>query len=92
MRDKQFQVTHLLNLFHTATSGDDFTALLAEEVTFLVGDADGQERCATIDLTDDDLVECDEDFTVSLALVTSKPNLSLGTDSTTVTISDSDCM
>ena len=80
-----------MNLFHTATSGDDFTALSAEEVTFLVGDADGQERCATVDLTDDDLVECDEDFTVSLALVTSKPNLSLGTDMTTVTISDSDC-
>ena len=60
-------------------------------MTFMVGDADGQERCATIALTEDDLVECEEDFTVSLALVTSNPNLSLGTEITTVTISDSDC-
>ena len=65
--------------------------LAGEEVTFMIGDADGQERCASIVLSEDDLVECEEDFTVSLALVTSKPNLSVGTDMTTVTISDSDC-
>ena len=71
---------------HTAISGNDFNMLLGEEVTFMVGDADGQERCADIDLVEDELVECDEDFTVSLALVTSKPNLSLGTVITTVAI------
>ena len=60
-------------------------------MTFMIGDADGQERCANIDLMEDELVECEEDFTVSLGLVTSKPTLSLGMNVTTVIIEDSDC-
>ncbi len=81
----------ILCFLHPATGGTDYAVLAAEAVTFLAGDADGQQRCADIALTDDTLVECAEDFTVSLALVTDKPNLSLGAaDTTTVTIADSD--
>ena len=77
--------------FNTAISGEDFTQL-SEEVTFMIGDADGQERCTNITLMADNLVECEENFTVSLALVTNKPNLSLGTDKSSVVIEDSNCM
>ena len=57
----------------------------------MVGDPNGHERCANISLMNDILVESEEDFTVTLALVTSEPNLSLGTNTTTVSIEDSDC-
>ena len=61
---------------------------------FTSGSEDTTELCAAITLRDDSLVECDEDFTVELALVTlNKASLSIdSTDSTTVTITDSDSM
>ena len=63
---------------------------MEQEITFEAGVTDGMSRCANVTLVADNLVECDEDFTVSLALVTSgKSNVMLGAGtSTVVTVED----
>ena len=47
----------------TATAGEDYTALSAEDVIFAIGDTSATVNIA---LTDDGMVELDETFTVSL--------------------------
>ena len=73
-----------------ATSGLDFDPLVMQPVVFESGASDGTEMCVNISLSSDLMVECDENFTVSIFLDSSKNNLFLGQDSTTVTIEDSD--
>ena len=60
-------------------------------VTFTPGLTDGAMMCANISLASDMMVECEEDFTVNLELNTIKDNLGLGSNSTRVTLVDSDC-
>jgi hypothetical protein len=42
--------------------------------------------------TDDNLVECEEELTITLALVTTGASLSLGNNATSVTIGDNNGM
>ena len=70
----------------------DYLILRDEQVMFLVGDMNGTERCANITIIEDFLVENEEEFMVTLAIVTDKPNLLLGNATTTVTIIDSNGM
>ena len=80
-----------MNFIATSESGDwDFATLSMEPVIFESGATDGTGMCVNISLSNDLMVECDENFTVSLTLVSSKRNLFLGQDSTSVTIEDSD--
>ena len=76
--------------FPATGSNVDYQSLAGELVTFIVGDANGKERCANITLQEDSLVECDEEFNNTLTIITDKPNLMLGGANTTVTIMDSD--
>ena len=67
---------------------EDFTEPSSLEVTFSSGDMMGNTSCATFGIEDDDNLEFDHEFTVSLAMVTPNgPMISMPT-STTVSISD----
>ena len=68
----------------------DYQTLLNELVVFLVGDNNGTERCVNITIEEDMLVECEEDFNVTLTIITDKPNLILDQSTTIVSIIDSD--
>ena len=70
----------------------DYQSLLNEPVMFYAGDGNGTERCANITLNEDLLVECEEEFNITLAIATDKPNLILGNAYTTVSITDSEGM
>ena len=60
-------------------------------ITFESGMSDGSMVCANVSLSMDGLIECEENFTVELALETVKDSLSLGVSTTTViTLQDSD--
>ncbi len=48
--------------------------------------------CTNVAVVSDGLVECEEEFTVELSLVTDKQNLDLGNNSTAITLVDSDGM
>ena len=69
----------------------DYQSLLNKPVMFYVGERNGSERCTNVTLNEDLLVECEEEFSVSLMIATDKPNLSLGNDVISVTIVDSNC-
>ena len=68
----------------------DYQSLIDEQVAFLVGDRNGTERCANITIQEDMLVECEEDFNITLTIVKEQQNLVLGEATTTVSIIDSD--
>ena len=70
----------------------DYQSLLNEPVIFYAGDKNGTERCANITFIEDLLVECVEEFNITLAIVSDKPNLILGNAYTTVSITDSEGM
>lgn len=72
----------------TIISGD--YDLLLVTITFPSGSADGDEMCASVTVNSDNLVEFKENFTVNLALVTSDASLSLGSNTSTITLIDSD--
>ena len=57
---------------------------------FLPGATNGESVCVNVTLLTDQLVECEEDFTVVLALDTVGDSVSLGNSSTAVTLLDSD--
>ena len=61
-------------------------------LTFSPGSADGTKVCTPLTAFADQLVECEEEFFVSLALVTPGSSLSLGNTATTVTLTDGDGM
>ena len=70
----------------------DYQSLMNEMVVFLVGDSNGTERCMNITIEEDMLVECEEEFNVTLNIITDKPNLILDQSTTIVSIIDSDGM
>ena len=74
-------------LSSASVSGSDFTDPGAVTLTFPAGSMDGDSQCSTIDVLDDDDVEGEHSFTVSLQNPSS--NGVIGTQETaTVTITD----
>ena len=74
-------------LSSASVSGLDFTDPGAVTLTFPAGSVDGDSQCSTIDVLDDDDVEGEHSFTVSLQNPSS--NGVIGTQETaTVTITD----
>ena len=76
----------------SATDTDGDFAVLVASLGFIEDSSDGDVVCANVTVFSDDSVECDEEFTVELGLVTSKDNLNLGNNSTVITLTDSDGM
>lgn len=76
----------------TATSGSGDYESFSLPVTFPLGSADGAEMCASVAVNSDNLVEFEENFTVKLALVTAGASLGLGSNTSTITLTDSDGM
>ena len=68
----------------------DYQTLIDEQVVFLVGDSNGTERCINITIEEDMLVECVEEFNVTLTITPEKENLIIDEATTTVSIMDSD--
>lgn len=58
----------------------------------MAGSVDGVEKCAYINATADDLVECEEEFMVVLAQLTHGESINLGNNITAVTLIDGDGM
>ncbi len=59
---------------------------------FPTDSSDGDMVCANVTVVSDDMVECEEEFSVELTLDTIKDSLSLGNNSTLIALVDSDCM
>jgi len=68
-----------------ALAGADFIGVLSTE-TFIPGSMDGDMKCVDITILDDDALEGDQIFTVTLT--TSDPAVLLVNDELTVTIRD----
>ena len=76
-----------------SVAGQDFNAPSPPEVTFSSGDVTGSTACATFVIIDDDNLEFDHEFTVSLSTVTpTGPVLSVPSSTTVVTITDDEGM
>ena len=76
-----------------SVAGQDFNAPSLPEVTFSSGDAQGDTACATLGIINDDNLEFDHDFTVSLSNITpTGPVIILGSSTTNVTINDDEGM
>ena len=74
-------------------AGQDFNAPSLPEVTFFSGDAQGDTACAIYGIINDDNLEFDRDFTVSLSTVTPNgPVVSVPSSTTVVTITDDEGM
>jgi len=79
-------------VFILSVAGQDFNAP-SSEVTFPSGDAQGDTACATFGIINDDNLEFDHEFTVSLSTVTpTGPVIILGSSTTVVTINDDEGM
>lgn len=78
--------------FTAGTVGNDFTPISTVPLVFSSGSVDQVEECTYINTTDDDLIECDEEFQVVLSLATPGISLNLGNNITTVTLIDEDGM
>ena len=75
--------------FHTIPGDQDYDELSAVSLYFTAGTLVGSSDCATIFITNDDILECDEFFTFSLN--SSDPinfDVSLGT---VLILEDTDC-
>ncbi len=59
---------------------------------FPINSSNGDMVCANVNVSFDGMVECEEEFNVGLTLDTIKDSLSLGNNSTLVTLVDSDGM
>ena len=76
--------------FITALSDTDFDSLSTTR-TFSAGDGNTATACGDISILDDVLIEGDQNFTVTLSLVTTNMGVTLGSlTTTTVTIRDDD--
>ena len=71
-----------------SVAGQDFNAPSPPEVTFSSGDVTGSTACATFVIIDDDNLEFDHEFTVSLSTVTPTGPVVSVPSSTVVTITD----
>ena len=73
--------------------GEDYTLPSSQEVTFSSGDMEGDTDCATYGIIDDDNLEFDHVFTVSVSSFTpTGPSVSATIPSTAVTINDDEGM
>jgi hypothetical protein len=68
----------------------DFINTTSTSLDFAVGSMPGDTHCINVSITDDSALEGDETFSVALMLTTSDPNVTLGNDTTAVTITDDD--
>jgi len=75
-------------VFILSVAGQDFNAPSPPEVTFPSGDAVGDTVCATFGIINDDNLEFDHEFTVSLSAVTPTGPVVSVPSSTVVTITD----
>lgn len=75
-----------------AATDNDISLNSSVSLTFLPGSDDGAEVCTPIIATADQLVECEEDFSVTFCLTTVGSSLSMGNSVTAVTLIDSDGM
>lgn len=83
--------TFILSLICAATTERDFSSLNTS-LTFPSGSTDGAQRCALVTALSDNLVESDEEFSLSLTLVTpTASSISLGNNRTTVHLTDNEC-
>lgn len=89
MTNASYQVLFLY--YPTVATYEDFDQLF-QFLTFSPGSGDGALMCSDVSILPDNRIEQDEDFTVSLALVTEEESLSLGNNATTITILDDDGM
>ena len=76
-------------LIIAAMKDEDYTGIDASPLTFAAGSNDNDSRCVNISVADDTTLEMSETFTVTLA--TSDPDVMLGNNMTTITITDNDC-
>ena len=71
---------------------EDYTFTSPPEVTFGVGDtpsvANGDTRCLTITINNDDIYEEEQDFTISISGVTPSTAVNFATNTLTKTIQD----
>ena len=54
------------------------------------GSGDGALMCSSVTVLEDDMIEGEEDFSITLTLVTTRTSLSLGNSATNVTLVDND--
>ena len=73
--------------------GEDFSEPSPLQVIFISGDAVNDTSCTTFGIENDDNLEFDHDFAVSLETITPNgPTISMPSSSTTVFISDDEGM
>ena len=77
----------LCSLLYAASAGVDYDAITTSR-TFLYVSMNGDMECANVTIIDDNALELDETFTVTLN--TSEPTVTLDTNATTITITDDD--
>jgi hypothetical protein len=74
----------------SAVADTDFINTTSLSFDFGVGSMPGDTHCIYVLIFNDGALEEDETFNVALTLTTSDPNVMLGNDSTTITITDDD--
>ena len=79
-------INKLFILFAAGTANDDFSPLSSVPLTFSTGSSDGEEICTSLMTFADDLIECEEEFTVTTAVSAVGCNLFLVNNSTVVTL------
>jgi len=79
-------------VFILPVAGDDYNEPSPPEVTFFSGNTTGDTACATYVIIDDDNLEFDHEFTVSLSTVTPTGPVVSTPSSTVVTITDDEGM
>ncbi len=85
---RSITIIHMFKIFFpAAVAGLEYISSLSSEI-FTAGSTNGATRCKLIPVTDDDALEEDKTFTLTLA--TPDPDVMLGTDRTTITITDND--
>ena len=71
-------------------AGDGDFIEFARNLTFAAGSGDGALMCLSVIVLEDDVIEGEEDFSITLSLVTSRTSLSLGNSVMNVTLTDND--
>jgi hypothetical protein len=74
----------------SAVADTDFINTTSTSLDFAVASMPGDTHCINVTINEDSALEGDETFNVALMLTTSDPNVVLGTDMTTITITDND--
>ena len=80
--------TKILYLLFNIATDEDFFLSSDMPLTFASGSRNGTEVCVSLAANTDDEVECEEDFTVLLALLTPGNNLNLVNTATAIKIVD----